>query len=74
MTCNGTSNVDCLTCDTPNPTTFRVKRGNTCLCLEGYFESELLSTTCLKCHSSCQTCSGPTGSDCLSCAQGRIKD
>ena len=37
---------------------------NECKCKADYIE---VSGVCVACHGSCQTCSGTSGSDCLSC-------
>jgi hypothetical protein len=39
-----------------------------CLCLPGFYFSSFIN--CLPCDISCQTCSGPGSSNCLSCPEG----
>ena len=55
--------VNCLTCKDANA---EVKGDGSCGCKVGFY---LSGTTCLPCHSSCETCSGRTSNDCLSCSE-----
>ena len=70
-TCSSFSNsgLSCLTCaanriDYSTLTPF-------CNCKPGYYEdprnNAIPNTPCLACHSSCETCDGPSELDCLTC-------
>ncbi|KAL4442387.1 hypothetical protein ABPG74_005728 [Tetrahymena malaccensis] len=45
------SNLDCLTCSSINN---RIQIGNTCPCIDGYYDKG--SSACLKCDYTCQKC------------------
>jgi len=38
-----------------------------CYCAKGYFNNNSTGIDCQECHSTCETCSGPEPTDCLSC-------
>lgn len=70
LTCTGPSNVECIQCASgfyqqPPP------NSNTCLnvCPSGYYRDNG-TNTCKLCNASCQTCTGPSNTQCLICATG----
>ncbi|KAL4499333.1 hypothetical protein ABPG72_006919 [Tetrahymena utriculariae] len=42
-----------------------------CVCKEGFYE-DIILLKCLQCHFACQTCTGPSSQDCLSCKDESI--
>eukprot|EP00038_Savillea_parva_P027310 m.58833 g.58833 ORF g.58833 m.58833 type:complete len:2077 (-) comp7848_c0_seq1:2525-8755(-) len=56
---------NCTTCP---PTTNLLLFNGTCIttCPPGY-HVDATQSTCLQCHASCRTCSGPQATDCLAC-------
>ncbi|KAL4454553.1 hypothetical protein ABPG74_021758 [Tetrahymena malaccensis] len=47
------------------------KNQQICVCNEGFYE-DIILLKCLKCHFTCQTCTGPSSQDCLSCKDQSI--
>ena len=69
--CNGTTNTDCLTCNT-NFLVFRwFKDGifpiGECLCLVNYYDDGSGNETCLPCHYSCKNCLDNAVANCIEC-------
>ena len=63
-----TSATNCLTCGLSGGSQMYLTPTATCslTCPSKYYPN-ITTKTCLGCHSSCLTCSGPLSTDCLSC-------
>ena len=74
LSCIGGSSNNCLTChhgSTLVPSGCGALTQGYCACAEGfYLEDEI--NECVACHSLCKTCSGPSQSECDSCAWPRV--
>ncbi|CAD8193538.1 unnamed protein product [Paramecium octaurelia] len=57
------SSTQCIECLTTNN---RRLVNEQCVCIDGYYPI-IGSPICLICHNFCETCFGPTNSDCLTC-------
>ena len=67
LTCTGTTNITCLSCDTP---LFFNSSALTCIssCLSTQFGQITPTRTCVNCTSPCLTCSAGGTNGCTSCA------
>ncbi|EWS75787.1 zinc finger lsd1 subclass family protein (macronuclear) [Tetrahymena thermophila SB210] len=65
LTCDGPNKQNCLSCQAPN---FYQQGSKTCVtqCNSNQFKNTA-NQTCSLCDSSCNTCSGPSNINCLSC-------
>lgn len=73
LTCNGSYSTNCLSCDFPTPTTYRVLVNGQCVCAAGYYDDSR-SAFCSPCDDSCKTCNGPSNANCLTCSQSLLKN
>ncbi|CAK55637.1 unnamed protein product (macronuclear) [Paramecium tetraurelia] len=60
---------DCTSCD---PLRNRILIGNTCPCLQGYYDTGLEDKICKQCYPSCYNCSGPFDTDCTDCGDPNV--
>ncbi len=60
--CNTVTSV-CTTCSSG----YSLNISNLCQCNARTYAVSFTNFTCLSCHSSCLTCTGPLNTDCLSC-------
>ena len=73
-TCLQCSSTDtCTSCDTTGSTPFFYN--NTCVATcSGAYYGKISDYTCDSCHISCGTCSGPSATECITCASGLFND
>lgn len=66
-TCTGGSNLECLSCTLPYYFESASKQCSL-TCNSNEYQSTTLPPECLSCNSTCFNCSGPSSTECLSCA------
>ena len=69
QTCSGSAATNCLTCYTGQ---YLLAANSSCVScdVDGYYQ-DTLTQTCKACDASCNTCSGSTATNCLSCPTGK---